>query len=123
MRRFFAAVCCSLAVGGLSAQTATADPDPNKNKNAAIVTVTCGGDTFEAVTIRQNAALALQLVDGSGVLVMVDITVVDNATGEVLFEFHIPGFDRNGQPTTTCTAINPIFPNALQTMEVVFRPA
>ena len=123
MRRLFAATCCSLLVGGLIVQSATADPDPDKNKNAAIVTVTCGEDTFEAVTIRQNAALALQLLDGSGVLVMVDIIVVDNTTGEVLFEFHIPGFDHNRQPTTTCTATNPAFPNALQTMEVVFRPA
>jgi hypothetical protein len=123
MRRLFAAVCCSLATGGVIAQTATAEPDPDKNKNAAIVTVTCGENTFDAVTIRQNAALALQLVDGSGVLVMVHITVVDNTTGEVLFEFGIPGFEHNGQPTTTCTAMNPVFPNALQTMEVVFRPA
>jgi hypothetical protein len=100
-----------------------ADPDPATNKNAVIVTFTCGEDAVEVVTILQNAAVAVQPVEGSGVLVMVSITLVDNTTGDVLFEFDVPGFDHNKQETTTCTATNPLFPNALQTMEVVFRPA
>ena len=100
-----------------------ADPDPDTNKNAVVVTFTCGEDAVNVVTILQNAALAVQLVDGSGVLVMVNITLVDQSTGEVLFAFEVPGFDNNTHETTTCTATNPLFPNALQTMEVVFRPA
>jgi hypothetical protein len=100
-----------------------ADPEPDTNKNAVIITFTCGEDAVDVVTILQNAALAVQLVDGSGVLVMVHITLVDKTTGDVLLEFDVPGFDRNKQETTTCTATNPLFPNALQTMEVVFRPA
>jgi hypothetical protein len=114
---------CSLAVGGLGAQAAMADPDPDTNKNAVTVTFTCGEDAVEVVTILQNAALAVQPVGGNGALVMVDITLVDKTTGDVLFQFDVPGFDHNEQETTTCTATNPLFPNALQIMEVVFRPA
>jgi hypothetical protein len=87
------------------------------------VTFTCGEDTVEVVTILQNAAVATQRVDGSGVVVLVHITVVDKTTGEVLFVYDVPGFDYNEQETTTCTATNPLFPNALQIMEVVFQPA
>jgi hypothetical protein len=99
------------------------DPNSDKNQNAVIVPFTCGGTTFEVVTIVQNAALAVHLVDESGVVILVSITVVDNATGDVLFSFDVPGFEHNGQETTTCTATNPLFPNALQIMEVAFRPA
>jgi hypothetical protein len=123
MRRFSAVALCLLAIGGLGAPAALADPDPDTNKNAVIVTFTCGEDTVDVVTIRQNAALAVQRVDGTGVLVLVKITLVDQSTGEVLLAFEVPGFDRNSQETTTCTATNPLFPNALQTMEVFFRPA
>lgn len=123
MRRLAAMVLCSLAVGGLGAPAAMADPDPGNNRNAVIVTFTCGEDTVEVVTILQNAALAVQQLDGTDVLVLVSITLVDTTTDEVLFAFEVPGFDHNKQETTTCTATNPLFPNALQTMEVVFRPA
>jgi hypothetical protein len=122
VRRLTAVVLCSLAVGGLGAPAARADPDPDTNKNAVIVTFTCGQDTVDVVTILQNAALAVHPVDESGVLVLVNITLVDQSTGEVLFAFAVPGFDHNKQETTTCTATNPLFPNALQIMEVVFRP-
>ena len=121
MRRLTAVLLCALALGGLGAQTVLADPDPDKNKNAVIITMTCGQETVEVATIVQNAALAAQLVDGSGVIVMKSLTVVDKNTGEVLFEFSVPGFDHNEQETTTCTFTNPLFPNALQTAEVVFR--
>jgi hypothetical protein len=123
MRRLSVAALCLLAIGGLGAPAALADPDPDTNKNAVIVTFTCGEDAVDVVTILQNAALAVQRVDGSGVLVLVKITLVDQSTGEVLFAFEVPGFDHNSQETTTCTATNPLFPNALQTMEVFFRPA
>jgi hypothetical protein len=123
VRRLTAVVLCALAFGGLGAQAAMADPNPDTNKNAVIVTFTCGEDAVEVVTILQNAALAVQLVDGSGVLVLVHVTLVDKTTGDVLFEFDVPGFDHNKQETTTCTATNPLFPNALQIMEVVSRPA
>lgn len=112
-----------LVFGGLGAPAAMADPDPDTNKNAVIVTFACGEDTVDVVTIRHNAALAVQRVDGNGVLVLVKITLVDQSTGEVLLAFEVPGFDHNSQETTTCTATNPLFPNALQTMEVFFRPA
>lgn len=116
-------VSCLLVVGVLGAPAAMAGPDPATNKNAVIVTFTCGENTVEVVTILQNAALAVQQVDGTDVLVLVSITLVDTTTDEVLFAFEVPGFDHNKQETTTCTATNPLFPNALQTMEVVFRPA
>jgi hypothetical protein len=122
MRRLTAVVLCALAVGGFGVQAAMADPDPENNKNAVILTFTCGEGEVEVVTILQNAASAAQLVDGSGVLVLVHVTVVDTTTGEVLFTFGVPGFDHNQQETTTCTTTNPLFPNALQIMEVVFRP-
>ena len=123
MRRLTAVVLCSLAVGGVGAQEAMAAPDPDTNKNAVIVAFTCGEETVEVVTILQNAAVAVQPLNGSGVLVLVHITLVDKTTGEVLFVFDVPGFDHNKQETTTCTATNPLFPNALQIMEVVSRPA
>lgn len=122
MRRLTAVVLCSLVVGGLGARAAMAGPDPDNNKNAVILTFTCGEDTFEVATIGHSAALAGQLVDGSGVVVLVQITVVDTTTGEVIFTFDVPGFDHNNQETTTCTTINPRTPNALQIMEVFFRP-
>jgi hypothetical protein len=123
MRRLSVVAFCLLAIGALGVPAALADPDPDTNKNAVIVTFTCGGDAVDVVTILQNAALAVQRVDGRGVLVLVKITLVDQSTGEVIFAFEVPGFDHNSQETTTCTATNPLFPNALQTMEVFFRPA
>jgi hypothetical protein len=90
MRRLTAVVLCALAVGGFGVQAAMADPDPTNNKNAVILTFTCGEDEVEVVTILQNAASAAQLVDGSGVLVLVHVTVVDTTTGEVLFTFGRP---------------------------------
>ena len=123
MRRLLAAVSSLLVVGALGAQAAMADPDPTKNKNAVILTFTCGTDTFEVATITQNAALAGQLTDGSGTVVAVQITAVDTATQEVLYEFKVPGFDQNKQQTTTCTTVNPLYPGALQIMQVVFRHA
>ena len=66
-----------LVFGGLGAPAAMADPDPDTNKNAVIVTFACGEETVDVVTIRHNAALAVQRVDGNGVLVLVKITLVD----------------------------------------------
>jgi hypothetical protein len=122
MRRLVATLLCSMVIM-LTSSAAQADPDPDRNKNAVIVTLTCeGGQEIQAATIRQNAALALQLVSGQGVLILVHITAIDLTTGEVLFEFSVPGFEHNDQQTTTCTFTLPQDPDVFEIVEVVFRP-
>ena len=81
-------VVAILSVALLAGTPAMADPPPT-NPNASILTFTCSRgsetQTFPAVTISQNNALAAQLVDGTGVI----IDVHAEFNGQVVFD--IPG--------------------------------
>jgi hypothetical protein len=123
LKRFLAVVLCALVVMAVGAHAAVADPDPEKNKNAVIITFTCGDEEIQTANIGHNLALAVQLVDGTGVLITVHITAIDKTTGEVLFVFDVPGFDHNKQETTTCTFTLPADPNIFEFVEVFFRPS
>jgi hypothetical protein len=83
-----ATISLIVAAAFLSAAPAMADP-PTANRNSSILTLDCtrGSETqtFLAVTISQNAALAAQLVDGTGVIIIVHAEF----NGEVVFD--IPG--------------------------------
>jgi hypothetical protein len=69
-----------------SASPALADPPPDQNPNAEVVTSHCtrGAETqtFATVSIAQSAAIALQLVDGTGVIMFVHVEV----NGQVVYD-------------------------------------
>ncbi len=77
-----------VAVTLLGSVPAMADPPPS-NPNASFYSFDCsrGSETmtFQAVSILQNAALALQRSDGNGVAVFMHVEV----NGQVVFD--IPG--------------------------------
>jgi hypothetical protein len=77
-----------------SASPALADPPPEHNPNAGVFTFHCSRgaetQTFETLSIVQSAAIALQLVDGTGVIMYVHVEV----NGQVVF-------DRPGQAGQT----------------------
>jgi hypothetical protein len=69
-----------------SASPALADPPLDQNSNAEVVTFHCtrGAETqtFVTVSIAQSAAIALQLVDGTGVIMFVHVEV----NGQVVYD-------------------------------------
>ena len=69
-----------------SASPAVADPPLQDNPNAGVFNFHCtrGAETqtFETVSIVQNAAIALQLLDGSGVIMYTHVEV----NGQVVYE-------------------------------------
>jgi hypothetical protein len=73
---------------------ALADPPPGQNPNAGVFTLHCtrGAETqtFETISIVQSAALALQLLDGTGVIMYTHVEV----NGQVVY-------DRTGQAGQT----------------------
>jgi hypothetical protein len=77
-----------VAVTLLGSVPAMADPPPS-NPNVGFFTFECsrGSETltFQAVSIVQNAALALQRSDGNGVVIFMHVEV----NGQVVFD--IPG--------------------------------
>jgi hypothetical protein len=87
MKRLLLGVVIALAV--VSASPAMADP-PATNQNLSILTFSCtrGGTettTFQAAGIAQSLQIAGQVLDGTAVVVIVQIALDD----QVLFE--IPG--------------------------------
>jgi hypothetical protein len=77
-----------------SASPALADPPPENNPNAGVFTFHCtrGAETrsFETISIVQSAAIALQLLDGTGVIMYTHVEV----NGQVVY-------DRPGQAGRT----------------------
>jgi hypothetical protein len=77
-----------------SASSALADPPPENNPNAGVFTFHCtrGAETqsFETISIVQSAAIALQLLDGTGVIMYTHVEV----NGQVVY-------DRPGQAGRT----------------------
>jgi hypothetical protein len=73
---------------------ALADPPPGQNPNAGVFTFHCtrGAETqtFETISIVQSAAIALQLLDGTGVIMYTHVEV----NGQVVY-------DRPGQAGRT----------------------
>jgi hypothetical protein len=97
-----AAVSVSLLLGA----PALADPPPASNPNTVIWTFHCsrGAETssFQAISIQQNAAIALQLLDGTGVVVFTHVEV----NGQVVYD--IPGqADRSDLWTCTVDQLGP----------------
>ena len=86
VKRLFFVVVLALAVA--SASPAFADP-PSTNKNTSVLTFNCtrGTETtsFQAVGIAQSQQVAGQLLEGSSVVVIVQIA----SNGQVVFE--VPG--------------------------------
>ena len=69
-----------------AASPALADPPLEHNKNAGTRIFHCSREavtqTFEATSIVQSAAIALQLVDGTGVIMFVHVEV----NGQVVYD-------------------------------------
>ena len=65
---------------------ALADPPLEQNQNAGVFTFNCtrGAETqtFETISIVQNAAIALQLLDGTGVIMYTHVEV----NGQVVYD-------------------------------------
>jgi hypothetical protein len=84
MRRVFLVLLLGTAL--TSASPALADPPIQYNPNAGVFIFHCtrGAETqtFETVSIVQNAAIALQLLDGSGVIMYTHVEV----NGQVVYE-------------------------------------
>lgn len=88
LARIGTTIVAIIAITLLAGSPAMADPPPT-NPNGSVFTFDCtrGSETqtFQAVSILQNNALAAQLVDGHGVI----ITVHAEVNGQVVFD--IPG--------------------------------
>lgn len=73
---------------------ALADPPPEQNPNAGVFTLHCTrgaeAQTLETISIVQSAAIALQLLDGTGVIMYTHVEV----NGQVVY-------DRPGQAGRT----------------------
>ena len=98
-----AAVSLSLLLGA----PALADPPPASNPNTVVWTFHCsrGAETssFQAISIQQNAAIALQLLDGTGVVVFTHVSTVNVLAAETVAA---PALTRPVEPLN-CTALSP----------------
>jgi hypothetical protein len=94
------AVVAVVSVSLLLGAPALADPPPASNPNTVVWTFHCsrGAETssFQAISIQQNAAIALQLLDGTGVVVFTHVEV----NGQVVYD--IPG-QADQSDLWTCT--------------------
>jgi hypothetical protein len=80
------AVVAVVSVSVLWGAPALADPPIGKNPNAGVFIFHCirGAETqtFEAISIEQNAAIAGQLLDGTGVIMFTHVEV----NGQVVYD-------------------------------------
>ena len=80
------AVVAVVLVSVLWGVPALADPPIGQNPNAGVLIFHCirGAETqtFEAITIEQNAAIAAQLLDGTGVIMFTHVEV----NGQVVYD-------------------------------------
>jgi hypothetical protein len=100
------AVVAVISVSLLLGVPALADPPPASNPNTVVWTFHCsrGAETssFQAISIQQNAAIALQLLDGTGVVVFIHVEV----NGQVVYD--VPGqADRSDLWTCTVDQLGP----------------
>jgi len=88
----------SLAAALIVAPTAGADPTQHFSDSFPI---TCGGHTYLLVSkVGASQIVSIDGVPSNSVSILFGITVVDNATGAVLFESQKPSIDH--QQYTTC---------------------
>jgi hypothetical protein len=103
VRRFTRGLLLALSIGAatnLMSGPALADPPPTHNPNTVVETFHCsrGAETlsFQAIGISQSAQIALQLLDGNGVVIFTHVEV----NGQVVYD--IPG-QADRSDLWTCT--------------------
>jgi hypothetical protein len=70
-------------------------------------TLDCGGETTEAFFTPGGVFTAFNVVDSTDVIVPKHVEVVFPGATEPVVTLHVPGFDRNGRDTATCTYTDP----------------
>ncbi len=106
------------AFGALAVGAGTAAADPTPSPHSVIVVADCDSGPIALTVLGQPPAAAAWTVTTS-VGISVDVTVTDAATGQVIFQFENPGFNKNGKATETCVVTAP---GVIVTIKAFFTP-
>lgn len=90
-----------LATGGMA--SAAAPPPSWENRRV----LDCGGERVEAYFTPGGVLTAFNVVDSTDVIVPKHVEVVFPGETEPVVTLHVPGFDRNGRTTVTCSYTDP----------------
>jgi hypothetical protein len=108
-----------LTVVLLSAGVGTAAADPTKSPMSVTIVAACDSGQV-ALTVLTMPPSAAAWTVSTRLGISVDVTVTDEATGGLIFQFDNPGFDKNVVATETCVVT---VPGVIVTIEAFFTPA